>query len=100
MLKNSMFFGHVLALFTMLIWASTFSSTKTLLHDFYATEILIFRFIIAYVALFLLHFRGVGFKGYKVEILFVLSGLSGVCFYFLLENVALYYTTASNYLYF
>lgn len=94
--KNNIFFGHVLALFTMLVWASTFSSTKTLLHDFYATEILLFRFIIAYVALFILHFRGIGFKNYKVEILFFLSGLSGVCLYFLLENVALYNTTASN----
>ena len=96
MLKNSMLFGHILAIFTMLVWASTFSSTKTLLHDFYATEILLFRFIIAYVALFILHFKGIGFKGYQVEFLFILSGLSGVCLYFLFENVALYYTTASN----
>lgn len=96
MLKNRILFGHVLALFTMLVWASTFSSTKTLLHDFYATEILLFRFIIAYVALFILHFKGIGFRGYKVELLFILSGLSGVCLYFLFENVALYYTTASN----
>ncbi|MDE7254839.1 MAG: hypothetical protein K2N54_01515, partial [Helicobacter sp.] len=73
MLKNSMLCGHVLAIFTMLVLVSTFSSTKTFLHDFYATEILLFRFIIAYVALFILHFKGIGFKGYQVEILFILS---------------------------
>ncbi len=96
MLKNYSIFGHILALFTMIVWASTFSSTKILLNDFYATEILLFRFIIAYFALLILHFKGIGFKGSRVEILFALSGLSGVCLYFLFENVALYYTTASN----
>lgn len=96
MLKNNIFFGHILALFTMIVWASTFSATKILLHDFYATEILLFRFIIAYLALFILHPKGIGFKNGTIEILFALSGLSGVCLYFLFENVALYYTTASN----
>ena len=96
MFKKYVLFGHTLALFTMLVWASTFSVTKILLHDFYVTEILLFRFIIAYLALFILHPKGIGFKNSTIEILFALSGLSGVCLYFLLENIALYYTTASN----
>ena len=43
--------GHLSALITILIWGTTFVSTKTLLNDFTPIEILIFRFTIGYISL-------------------------------------------------
>ena len=37
--------GHLAALLTILIWGTTFISTKILLTDFQPVEILFFRFI-------------------------------------------------------
>ncbi|MDO7252997.1 DMT family transporter [Helicobacter cappadocius] len=93
-MKNSK--GHLLAIFTVFVWGSTFSSTKALLIHFSSYEILIFRFIIAYICLFIFYPRVLKPTSIKEEILFGLCGLSGVCLYFLLENIALEYTFASN----
>ena len=38
--------GHLAALVTILIWGTTFISTKVLLVDFEPIEILFFRFIL------------------------------------------------------
>ena len=92
--------GHLLAIFTILVWGVTFSSTKLLLPDFAPTEILFIRFFIAYAFLSLLcvklHTQRIALTSLSNEILFILAGLSGGCLYFLAENVALLYTTASN----
>ena len=45
--------GHLAALFTITIWGTTFISTKVLLTDFRPVEILFFRFVMGFVALFL-----------------------------------------------
>lgn len=95
-MRNSLFLGHLLALFSVLVWGSTFSATKALLEDFDAIEILFIRFFIAYWFLFALHFRGIKWGGWGLEMLFAGAGLSGACLYFLLENIALNYTSASN----
>ncbi len=88
--------GHLSALAAILIWGSTYISTKTLLQEFKPIEILLIRFIIGYVTLFLLHPRKVKTKSWKEELLFALAGLCGVTLYFLLESIALTYTLASN----
>ncbi|MEF2967319.1 DMT family transporter [Paenibacillus sp. M1] len=88
--------GHALALFTILIWGTTFISTKILLVDFTPVEILFFRFAIGYIVLLLIYSRPVRTKSLKEELLFIFAGLCGVTLYFLLENVALTYTLASN----
>ncbi|PAF54249.1 hypothetical protein BKH42_01720 [Helicobacter sp. 13S00482-2] len=93
-MKNSR--GHLFAIFTIFVWGSTFSSTKVLLESFTAYEILIFRFIIAYICLFIFYPKILKPTSFKEETLFGLCGLSGVCLYFLLENIALEYTFASN----
>lgn len=94
--SHHLIFGHILALWTMIVWGATFSSTKLLLEDFLASEILLFRFFIAFLFLLFLRPKALEFRGIKAEILLVLCGLSGGCLYFLLENIALYFTTASN----
>jgi drug/metabolite transporter (DMT)-like permease len=92
--KNST--GHLLALLTILIWGTTFISTKVLLIDFTPVEILFFRFVIGYVVLFLIYPRLMRITSLREEMLFIGAGLCGVTLYFLIENIALVYTLASN----
>lgn len=88
--------GHMLALITILIWGTTFISTKILLTDFTPVEILFYRFLIGYVALFIIYSRPLRTKSFQEELLFISAGLCGVTLYFLIENIALIYTLASN----
>ena len=46
-MANSTAKGHLAALVTILIWGTTFISTKVLLVDFQPIEILFFRFFMA-----------------------------------------------------
>ena len=43
--------GHLAALLTIMIWGTTFISTKILLADFQPVEILFFRFIMGFLIL-------------------------------------------------
>lgn len=88
--------GHLLALITIIIWGTTFISSKILLTDFTPVEILFFRFLLGYFVLLLIYSRPVRTKSFKEELLFIAAGLCGITLYFLLENIALVYTLASN----
>ncbi|MDR9746625.1 DMT family transporter [Paenibacillus taichungensis] len=94
--QNQISTGHLLALLTILIWGTTFISTKVLLIDFTPVEILLFRFVIGYVVLFLIYPRLMRITSFREEMLFIGAGLCGVTLYFLIENIALVYTLASN----
>ncbi|MCR4436758.1 MAG: DMT family transporter [Clostridiales bacterium] len=89
-------FGHVITLFTVFIWGITFISTKVLLKNLHPIEILFFRFLMAYIALLLIHPRFKKPGSWKEELLFLAAGLCGVTVYFLMENISLEYTLASN----
>ncbi|SDX57538.1 Permease of the drug/metabolite transporter (DMT) superfamily [Paenibacillus sp. PDC88] len=88
--------GHILAMFTIFIWGTTFVSTKLLLSDFNPIEVLFLRFLIGYFILLLLYPRSVKTSSIKEELLFAGAGLSGVTLYFLLENIALTLTLAAS----
>lgn len=88
--------GHLAALLTILIWGTTFISTKILLTDFQPVEILFFRFIMGYMILLAIYPRRLRKLNWKQEMTFVAAGFCGICLYYLLENVALTYTMASN----
>ena len=88
--------GHLAALFTVLVWGTTYISTKYLLHDFRPVELLTIRFIMGYCVLWILHPHRLRSAGPKEELMFLAAGLSGVTVYYLLENTALQYTLASN----
>lgn len=88
--------GHLAALATILVWGTTFVSTKVLLRDFAPLEILFFRFLVGYVTLLLIRPRFPGIRKLREEALFMAAGLCGVTLYFLLENIALTCTFASN----
>lgn len=95
-MNNKAATGHLSALITILIWGTTFISTKVLLSDFQPVEILFFRFIIGLLALFLIYPRRLKGTTLKQEFTFAAAGLCGICLYYLLENIALTYTMASN----
>lgn len=93
--KNNML-GHAAAMLTILIWGTTFISTKILLREFQPVEILFFRFILGFLVLLAAHPKRLKLADVREEFLFALAGLCGICFYYLLENIALTYTLASN----
>ncbi|MBO5093893.1 MAG: DMT family transporter [Lachnospiraceae bacterium] len=88
--------GHLAAFITFLIWGTTFISTKVLLADFKPIEILFFRFVLGFLALLIVYPRRMRGTDRRQEAVFTAAGLCGVCLYYLLENIALTYTTASN----
>ncbi len=88
--------GHAAALFTIVIWGTTFVSTKVLLDDFRPIEILFFRFALGLAALALAFPRRLRGTTPRQELTFAAAGFAGVCLYYLLENVALTFTLASN----
>lgn len=95
-MANSTAKGHLAALVTILIWGTTFISTKVLLVDFQPIEILFFRFLMGLLALMIVYPHRLKGTTIKQESVFVAAGLCGVCLYYLLENIALTYTIASN----
>ena len=95
-MKDNLLKGHLLAIFTIIVWGTTFISTKILLRSFSPIEILLIRFILGFAALAAIYPHRLKIKDKKQELTFALAGLTGVCMYFLMENIALTYTTASN----
>lgn len=88
--------GHIAAFITIIIWGTTFISTKILLVDFKPIEILFFRFLLGLIALIIVCPKRLKRTTAKQEITFAAAGLCGICLYYLLENIALSYTLASN----
>ncbi|MDE5879950.1 MAG: DMT family transporter [Desulfovibrio sp.] len=88
--------GHLVALATIIVWGVTFISTKMLLEDFTPVDILLLRFLLGWLALWAVCPHALPVRSRKDELLFAVAGLSGVSLYFLLENVALTLTFASN----
>lgn len=80
------------------VWGVTFASTRTLLVDFSALEILLLRFSLAFAALCAIGRAAGGAKGggRRDEWIFAAMGLTGIVAYQFLENCAIYYTNASN----
>lgn len=94
--KESNIQGHISAFITIIIWGSTFISTKVLLKSFIPIEILFYRFLIGFIILSLVSFKRIKIDKLKNEVLFIGAGFTGIMLYYLLENIALIYTSASN----
>ena len=90
---------HLVAFVTIVIWGSTFVFTKLLLlAGLSAAQIFTLRFIIAYVLLLaysIRRFRAFA-DSWRDELLLMALGVTGGSVYFLAENEALNYTTATN----
>jgi len=94
---------HAVAFLVVAIWGSTFVFTKMLLlSGLSPAQIFTLRFIIAYVLLlaYELIAKHATFRLFctsvKDEFMMVLLGLTGGSMYFLTENAAMLYTTATN----
>ncbi len=88
--------GHLVALGTVCMWGLSFISTKVLLTDYTPLEVLFFRFILGYITLVIFYPKALPIKSFAEEKLFMAAGFSGVTLYFLMENIAINYTLASN----
>lgn len=95
-MEGSVWTGHMAALFSAIVWGITFVSTKALLGDFEPVEILIIRMSIGFLVLCVLCPRLLHVTDRRQELWFAAAGLCGICLYYLLENIALTYTMASN----
>lgn len=95
-MTNKPILGHMTAFLTIFIWGITFISTKVLLQVFTPIEILLIRFAVGYGALWCACPRKLAVRQKKQEWYFAAAGLCGVTLYYLLENIALTYTLASN----
>ena len=97
------YLAHFLAFITVAIWGSTFVFTKMLLlNGLSPAQIFTLRFIVAYVLLLMFEVttRWHSFRlfstSWRDELTMVLLGISGGSIYFLTENAAMLYTTATN----
>ncbi|MGN0293235.1 MAG: DMT family transporter [Lachnospiraceae bacterium] len=88
--------GHGAALLSVMIWGTTFISSKIVLAHLSPIELLIYRFLVGLVVLTLLNPHKMVLKKKSDEIYFIFAGVAGVTLYYLLENISLTYTTASN----
>ncbi|WP_028456576.1 DMT family transporter [Chitinilyticum litopenaei] len=88
--------GHLLALFAVSVWGTTFVSTKLLLTQLGPVEILFDRFLLAWLVLWLIHPVWRRPEGWRRELHYLALGAFGVTLYFLTENYALTMTQASN----
>ncbi len=88
---------HIMAIITVIIWGTTFVSTKVLInHGLSPVEIFLYRFILAYLGIWFICPRKLFAKTIKDELLFAGAGLTGGALYFIFENTALGITLASN----
>lgn len=95
-MKNPTLF-HLFALFTAIVWGVTFVSTKVLINcGLTPASIFLYRFILAYIAIWFFSPKKLLADSWKDELLFFGSGLTGGSLYFLAENTALGITLASN----
>lgn len=94
--NNKSMTGHLAAAVTILIWGTTFISTKVLLRTFSPIEILFIRFAVGFLVLWLVCPRRLKVRERSEEWYFAAAGLCGVTLYYLFENIALTFTLASN----
>lgn len=87
----------VLAVMCVAIWAETFVSSKVLLsHGLMPADIFVYRFAMAYLCMVALSHNRLHASSWRDEVLLVLMGITGGSLYFLTENMALKFSTASN----
>lgn len=88
---------HGMALFSAIVWGTTFVSTKVLLgYGLGPAEILLYRFILAYISIWIFSPKRLLARSWRDELLFVGAGVCGGSLYFVFENTALEITLASN----
>ncbi|SBW00138.1 DMT family transporter [uncultured Dysgonomonas sp.] len=97
MIANKRYWYHIIAIFTVIVWGTTFVSTKILIgYGLSPVEIFLYRFVLAYIGIWFFCPRTLFANSKKDELLCVAAGLTGGALYFVFENTALGITLASN----
>ena len=86
--------GHLFAAFTVTAWGTSFLVSKNLLTHLTPTQLMWMRFVIAYIALWIIH--PVWYFQWKNELRFLALALVSNTLYFYTENTALTLTQATN----
>lgn len=88
---------YFVALFVVLIWGTTFVSSKILLNSgLLPADIFFVRFVMAYCCMLCISHKRLFANSVADELTLVGLGLMGGSVYFLVENMALLHSTASN----
>ncbi|MCQ2604227.1 MAG: DMT family transporter [Spirochaetia bacterium] len=87
---------YLIALLTIMIWSSTFISTKILLSALSPLEILVYRFILAYMIIFTFHPHFHRPESLKTELNILIAGVTGGSLYFMAENYAINFSMPSS----
>lgn len=88
--------GHLFALATVLIWGMTFAASQILVNCLDSYWFIVLRFGCAWLLLFLLSPKPLKPMAWGRERWVVLCGILGVTLYYILQNIALLHSTASN----
>ena len=87
----------IAAIFVVAVWGETFISSKVLLNaGLSPADIFFYRFFLAYIFLWAFSHKRLLAASFKDEFLTFILGIFGGSLYFLAENSALKYSTASN----
>ena len=88
---------HLVALFVVLIWGTTFVSSKVLLNSgLLPADIFFVRFVIAYCCMLCISHKRLFANTLADELTLMGLGMMGGSIYFLVENMALLHSTSSN----
>lgn len=88
---------HILAFLIVVIWGTTFVSTKVLINSgLTPIDIFVCRFALAYALVWIISPKKLFANNLKDELLLAALGVTGGSLYFLAENFALSYTNTSN----
>lgn len=89
--------SHLVALLVVLIWGTTFVSSKVLLNSgLLPADIFFVRFVIAYCCMLCISHKRLFANSLADELTLLGLGMMGGSLYFLTENMALLYSTTSN----
>ena len=95
--RGSSLGAHVAALIAVAAWGIAFINTKVLLqHGLSAVEIYVYRFLIAYLCVFIFCPKPLFARSLADEFKLLLCGICGNSIYFIAENSALNYTLVTN----
>lgn len=87
----------VTALCVCAIWGETFVSTKIVLGEgLMPSDIFFYRFLLGYVCIWAFSYKRLWADNWQDELLLLILGIMGGSLYFLTENMALMFSTASN----
>lgn len=87
----------IVAFIVVALWGETFVSSKVLITaGLEPADIFFIRFSIAYACMAALSHKRLWSKNLRHELMFMVTGIMGGSMYFLTENMALKFSTASN----